>query len=183
LEPDLVTHLTGDARATRRTSMRMLWLVDTALGLPPSAWQCLQHRHLAGALFAEFLRLGSPASRSNGRNAESAAAPHPAVSRVIQAIESRFAEPLDLESLAGIAGLTAQHLRKIFKSATGKTPIGYLWETRLEHAHRLITGTGLTLSEISAECGFSNPYHFSRKFRKAYGEPPRDYRKRVWEGG
>jgi transcriptional regulator GlxA family with amidase domain len=162
--------------------MRMLWIVDTALGLPPSSWQCLQHRHLAGALFAEFLRLGSPSPRSNGETAESSAALHPAVSRVIEAIESRFAEPLDLEDLATIAGLTAQHLRKIFKAATGKSPVDYLWDTRLEHARRLITGTGLTLSEISAECGFTNPYHFSRKFRQAYDEPPREYRKRVWEG-
>jgi AraC-like DNA-binding protein len=45
-------------------------------------------------------------------------------------------------------------------------------EKRLQHAKHLITNLGKTVSEAAFECGFEDRSHFSRAFRKQFGESP-----------
>ncbi|HEX6677280.1 MAG TPA: helix-turn-helix domain-containing protein, partial [Actinomycetes bacterium] len=37
--------------------------------------------------------------------------------------------------------------------------------------------SNLSVAAVARDCGFANPYHFSRRFRRAYGQPPGRYRR------
>ena len=38
----------------------------------------------------------------------------------------------------------------------------------------------LSIEEIALRCGFTNAFHFSRKFRQTYGKSPRAWRAQTW---
>ncbi len=48
----------------------------------------------------------------------------------------------------------------------------YLSDARIRHAVRLLKGTELSVSEISAKCGFTNPNYMGDVFRSAVGVSP-----------
>jgi AraC family transcriptional regulator of arabinose operon len=128
---------------------------------------------LIQTIFCEFL------SRSFIADAESSPL-HPAVERARNYIELHFAESLNLEAIAQHAGITPTHLVRLFRANTGGTPMRYVWRFRLERSMQLLTETGLTVSEVSDRCGFSNPQHFSKLFKAECAATPGNYRATAW---
>ena len=53
-----------------------------------------------------------------------------------------------------------------FKQETGGNFIEYLTEVRLRNARELLKDSGLSIKEICAESGYSDPNYFSRIFKK-----------------
>ena len=49
---------------------------------------------------------------------------------------------------------------------------------RLEHGHWLLLNSSRTVTQIAHECGFSDGAHFTRWFKKVYGEAPFAFRNR-----
>lgn len=86
-----------------------------------------------------------------------------------------------LSDIADAAALSPQHLTKLFKLHMHCTPVKYLWQLRAEKAIHLLKYSNLNVSEITSECGFKDPYHFSRHIQKHYGYSPREIRKRHWQ--
>ena len=43
----------------------------------------------------------------------------------------------------------------------------------------LLRRSNLTVAQVAADCGFVDAFHFSRRFRRVYGEPPRTFRSAV----
>ena len=52
----------------------------------------------------------------------------------------------------------------------------------LDRAATLLARSNHAIAEIAAMCGFVSPFHFSRRFKESYGEPPRSLRERVRAG-
>lgn len=74
-------------------------------------------------------------------------------------------------------GISQDYLRHRFKAETGMTPLEYLTHLRITQAKRyLAQKNGHTISEIAYLCGFSDPYYFSRCFKKQVGKSPKAYR-------
>lgn len=74
--------------------------------------------------------------------------------------------------------LTEDHFRKIYKSETGKTPLQYLTEKRIEYAKNLLRNRRLEyikVSEVSELVGIEDPYYFSKVFKKITGMSPSTY--------
>ena len=71
-----------------------------------------------------------------------------------------------LADLARAAGLSKQYLRKICRTLGLAAPLAQLYQQRLHRASDLLLHTGLSIKEIADQCGFENPYHFSRKFKQ-----------------
>lgn len=63
-----------------------------------------------------------------------------------------------------------------FKKQYGITVNAYITELRLAMAVKLLTESDLTISEISAETGFSDQSYFSKVFSARYGASPSEYR-------
>ena len=103
-----------------------------------------------------------------------------ALARMEDFVCREYDKPLRLEDMATAAGVSRQHLLKLFRERQWPTPTDYLYKKRMEAAVDLLAQTGLAISEISERCGFANPFHFSRKFRQAYGQSPRAWRAQAW---
>lgn len=83
----------------------------------------------------------------------------------------------NLAALLKESGYSEDYIRAKFKEKTGKTPVGFLTEVRIEHSCVLIGtyGKSLSLSEIAESCGFNDYIYFSRRFKELKGVSPREY--------
>ncbi|RIW27664.1 AraC family transcriptional regulator [Bacillus salacetis] len=100
--------------------------------------------------------------------------------KVLEYIEDRLSEELNLEHLAGIADYSPYHFQRLFKKVLGETPAGYVKRLRLENAaHKLIYESGSTVTEIALTCGFSSLSYFTYSFNENFGISPKAWR----EGG
>jgi AraC-like DNA-binding protein len=96
--------------------------------------------------------------------------------RVIDFIEANLAEPLTLDLLAHVAGLSVFHFARVFRQATGHSPYRYVSERRLLLAQRLLMSPELSVHEIALACGFSRHANFSAAFARARGLSPSAFR-------
>ncbi|MCG7522540.1 AraC family transcriptional regulator [Ruegeria sp. Ofav3-42] len=108
---------------------------------------------------------------------------HGRVPEVIQTAKRRLSESLAVDvTIAEIAkelGITPQYLVTSFNKFFGETPGEYLWKLRLNNGLLLIKRTNLSIAEIAYQCGFKNPFHFSRKFKAWKGHSPTELRKAI----
>lgn len=112
---------------------------------------------------------------------ESAGIPEPL--RVVRSfIESRYAEPLRIESLASVAGWSVPHLHSRFRAFYGTSPRQMILECRLRSAREQLVGTGYSIKEIAANAGFTHSSAFCSAFRKAMGMTPKAYRDAYYFG-
>ena len=93
-------------------------------------------------------------------------------------MERRYAEPLDVPTLAAIAHLSASQFGRVFKDVYGETPHRYLQRRRVERAMTLLRQTDRPITDIAWDVGFASLGTFSRVFREIVGEPPSAYRRR-----
>ena len=93
-----------------------------------------------------------------------------------------YAEPVDVESLAAVAGLSKYHFLRLFKATYGVTPGEYLSQRRIERAQDLLRATNLTVTEVCHAVGFSSLGSFSSRFRAVVGESPSDFQRRYAAG-
>jgi transcriptional regulator GlxA family with amidase domain len=98
--------------------------------------------------------------------------------RARDVVDRRFAEPLDLETLAEAAGLSKYHFNRRFAETYGETPMRYLTRRRIERAQDLLRSANLTITEVCMLVGFSSLGSFSSRFRELVGESPTQYRDR-----
>jgi AraC family transcriptional regulator of arabinose operon len=103
-----------------------------------------------------------------------------ALARAERFILTEFGRRMSLMDLATTAGVSRQHLLKLFRHRRGTTPTHYLYERRLGVAAGQLTYTGLSIKEIAEHCGFANAFHFSRKFKEVYRMSPRVWRSQAW---
>lgn len=108
--------------------------------------------------------------------------PDPRVSKAMDYLTSHLAEPFSEDKLARAAGLSPSRLRHLYRLQAGDSPRHFLEQQRLRRARDLLALSRRTIAEIALETGFQNPFYFTLRFKKAIGESPRDYRKRITRG-
>lgn len=92
-------------------------------------------------------------------------------------IDARAREPLDLETMAGEAGLSAFHFLRLFRAVLGVTPHQYLVRARLRHAARLLAEEERSVTDVAYDVGFGDLSNFVRTFHRAAGISPRAFRR------
>lgn len=98
------------------------------------------------------------------------------IDEVIRYVQQHKAEPIALESVAELIGLTPKSFCRFFKANTGKTFVAYLNELRIGDACQRLIETATPITEIAFDCGFNNLSNFNRRFREIKGMAPRDFR-------
>ena len=91
-------------------------------------------------------------------------------------IDAHSHEPIDLESAARQAGLSAFHFLRLFAKALGVTPHQYLVRSRLRQAARLLADDARSITDIGFDVGFADLSNFVRTFHRAAGVSPRRFR-------
>ncbi len=100
-----------------------------------------------------------------------------ALRRVKEYIEAHLADPILLDHLATVAGISRFHFLRQFRYAVGKTPHTYLTERRLIRASELLRKSDLPITEVAAQCGFEDSSYFANRFRRDFHMSPSVFRR------
>lgn len=98
------------------------------------------------------------------------------VQSVMLYCEEHLAEPLDLATLADIAGLSPHHFHRVFRHVTGENLKACIRRQRLERAvYRMKVSTD-TILQIAVESGFATHESFTRAFVRQFALTPSRFR-------
>lgn len=87
-------------------------------------------------------------------------------------------EEIDLNNVATSMGMGYEAFRKRFQSYAGVSPVRYRNIRRIEAAKQLIRYTPqISNRELAEALGFSDEFHFSKRFRQIAGVSPQDFRR------
>ena len=98
------------------------------------------------------------------------------LNRVLALIDTQFAHPLRLATLAKASGLSERSLTRHFIQHMGESVGRYITRVRIGHACRMLTDTQVPISVIAARSGFSNVANFNRQFKTSRQLTPAAYR-------
>lgn len=99
-----------------------------------------------------------------------------AMARVVDFVATHIAEPLPVERLAGVAGLSRAHFVRQFTQALGRAPSTHVLELRLERIERLLLASEMTVAEIARATGFNDANYLAKAFRRHRGLAPLAFR-------
>ncbi|WP_201007865.1 response regulator transcription factor [Paenibacillus glycanilyticus] len=124
-----------------------------------------QYRHWAENIVSAVMDAAFTALESNS-----------VVQKSVQYMKENVEEDISREDVAAHVGLNPAYLSRLFKKETGQNLIDYLIETKMARARQLLDTTGMTVSAIAQQVGYSNFSHFTKMFKKQYGVNPQEYR-------
>jgi AraC-like DNA-binding protein len=149
-------------------------------------WEPLKQGHLrdfAPSISDRFL--GSIARVYNGHFPTLGSTAVRRVTEAKQWVESSLSNPeLSVEAIAEGMGVSSRYLRGLFHGTEKLSH--YILRRRLEESASQLGDIANQYSSITAialRCGFNSPAHYSRAFRKHYGQTPRSYRKQFTGAG
>ena len=89
-------------------------------------------------------------------------------------IDENLTDPIVLNDLAKIGGVSTRTIQKAFREYRGCTPVDDINRRRIEKAHGILTDADNQLSvlEVALEVGYQHPSRFAALYKKKYGENP-----------
>ncbi|GAB3684625.1 GlxA family transcriptional regulator [Salinisphaera aquimarina] len=96
----------------------------------------------------------------------------PKLVEAVSLMEANIEEPLSLDDLARLVGVSRRQLERLFKKYLNCVPTRYYLELRLARARQFLLQTNLSIIEVGLACGFSSPPHFSKCYHDFFGQPP-----------
>ncbi|MDY6923039.1 MAG: AraC family transcriptional regulator [Pseudomonadota bacterium] len=94
------------------------------------------------------------------------------VRRAIRWLREHYAEPMRIERLAEVAGMSETSLHRHFKAVTAMSPLQYQKQVRLQEARNLLLSRGRDMAAIGFAVGYDSPSQFSREYSRLFGQPP-----------
>jgi AraC family transcriptional regulator len=101
---------------------------------------------------------------------------HPAVAAAIAYIEANLARPLTVPALARAAGVSHNHLTRLFGSETGTTVVAYIRQRRMARARHLLVSSTLSIPAVAASVGIPDLHAFNKSCHRELGGSPRSVR-------
>ena len=94
------------------------------------------------------------------------------IARAIQRLRVEFDKPLRIESLARDLGMSPSGFHEHFKAVTAMSPLQFQKRLRLQEARRLLLGEDLDATTVAYRVGYEDASHFSREYKRLFGNPP-----------
>jgi AraC-like DNA-binding protein len=104
-----------------------------------------------------------------------------AIRRAVSYILANHAEPVRLEDLLKVTGMSRPTFARQFKEHAGKSFSSFLNQVRIQAVCRALQETNLQITEIALSHGFRQLSFFNRLFRREIGCPPSRYRAQFGE--
>lgn len=99
------------------------------------------------------------------------------IERIKDFIGENFHKPLSMTAMAEMVGLSPVYLGVLFSRHEACSVHEYINKVRINHAHEILQTEKLSIKEIAYSCGFTDPFYFSRMFKKYRGISPSDVRR------
>jgi AraC-like DNA-binding protein len=93
-----------------------------------------------------------------------------------QLVEKDLARCWTIESMAGVAHVSSEHLRRLCWRHLGRSPLQHLTFLRIQRAQRLLSSTNEKIETIANAVGYESAFTFSNCFKKWVGWRPSEYR-------
>ncbi len=87
-------------------------------------------------------------------------------------MEANIEEPLSLDEIAALVGVSRRQIERLFKRYVGQVPTKYYLDMRLRRARELLLQTAMSIMQVAVACGFQSPPHFSKCYRMLFGHTP-----------
>ncbi len=101
------------------------------------------------------------------------------ISKAKSYIDENYQKDISLDDVSRFVDISPYYFSKLFKQEEGRNFIEYLTAIRMNAARRLLKDPGLSIKEICAMSGYSDPNYFSRIFKKYEGVTPSEYREKL----
>ncbi|KYG25413.1 AraC family transcriptional regulator [Bradyrhizobium sp. AT1] len=92
--------------------------------------------------------------------------------RALWYIESHLAEPMTLDEIAAVSGVSRFHIVRAFAAATGLPVIRYVRARRLTEAARNLANGAPDILRVALEADYGSHEAFTRAFRDQFGTTP-----------
>ncbi len=145
-------------------ALRLMHLLERPAAVPVLHVQLLREMHywlLAGRHGPAIQRLGWP----DGRICN-------AVARAVAVLRAEFAQPLPVERLAAVAGMSLSSFHQHFRAVTSLSPLQFQKQLRLIEARRLMLAEGVSSSSAAFAVGYESVSQFTREYARMFGLPP-----------
>ncbi|MBD2846008.1 AraC family transcriptional regulator [Paenibacillus sp. IB182496] len=100
------------------------------------------------------------------------------IDQAILWLSLQYEQSISIARIARTLGYHRTHLSKMFKQATGLSPMQYLFKIRMERAETLLRQK-LTVAQVAASVGYADALYFSKQFRKWKGLSPSAFREQA----
>ncbi len=94
------------------------------------------------------------------------------IAEAVERLRNDFDQPLRIEELAHDLGMSVSGFHHHFRALTAMSPLQFQKQLRLQEARRLMLGEGLDASSAGYRVGYGNASHFTREYKRLFGEPP-----------
>lgn len=153
-------------------------------------WE-IRHRHgvdLATRVAEEFMcdRIRDRHDRQRVPLTRRIGASQPKLAEAVSLMEANIEEPMSLDEVAVLVGVSRRQLERLFKRYLQVVPTRYYLKLRLERGRQLLLQTSMPIVDVAMACGFISAPHFSKCYRDAFTVSPRDERQRAagtWQDG
>ena len=98
------------------------------------------------------------------------------IGELLMWIDKNYTEYINLTILSQISRLNQKYLCRFFKEYTGRTPIDYINNLRIDAACYEMKHSGMSVTEAALECGFNSISYFTKSFKKYKGITPTEYK-------
>lgn len=144
-------------------ALRLMRLLERPEAVPLLHASLVRELHywlLAGRHGAAIRRLGWPGSHAQR------------VARAVAVLRADFAQPLSVESLAALAGMSPSSFHQHFRAVTSLSPLQFQKQLRLIEARRLMLSEGASASSAAFAVGYESVPQFTREYGRLFGLPP-----------
>ncbi|SEK10602.1 AraC-type DNA-binding protein [Achromobacter sp. NFACC18-2] len=144
-------------------ALRLMRLLERPAALPVLQAQLVREMHywlLVGRHGQAIRQLGWPGSGTQR------------IARAVALLRAEFAQPLPVERLAAVAGMSPSSFHQHFRAATSLSPLQFQKQLRLIEARRRMTVEGASASSAAFAVGYESVQQFTREYRRMFGLPP-----------
>lgn len=96
---------------------------------------------------------------------------------VLEHVQAPGADRLSLAQAARKCGMSTAQFTRAFKKTAGMSYVAYVTRIRLAEAARMLRAGDRKIAEVAGLTGFADQSHFDRRFKRAFGQTPRDYQR------
>ncbi len=114
---------------------------------------------------------------SKNQNGDKAERSLGVIKQMLRFIQDNYADNISLADIAAAGNICKSSCVSVFNQVLRQSPVDFLIEYRLNKARKMLSDTEYSISDIALSVGFSSMSYFTDRFKRMYGQTPRDYRK------